>query len=110
MQEFHAHSILVQRLRSFAQAHLAAHDQAVGILAAGVTGEQAPGMRQTCVVIAQAEIIIGKLRKQGQIARPQALAFDEGMDVGIDAEIAAVEADRAIVGIARRGQGAQPPC
>lgn len=97
-QQVGADLVLAQCGRSFAAPHKTAHDQAVRILTAGITGQQPPEVFQTRLVIALLIVLFGQVRQQCQIARPQSLALDDNAPARWLVEIVAIQLRCAVKG------------
>ena len=64
MQDVYADLVVAQRCCSLTALYMAAHYDAVRILTAWIMTQQAPGMAQTCAVIAHTIALIRQIPKQ----------------------------------------------
>ena len=80
-QQVQADLIMAQHRHPLAAPHIAAHNQAMGVLAKGVLPQQLPDILQSGGVIVGLIVMIGYLGQYSQVACSKALALHDDLRV-----------------------------
>ena len=96
-EEVGAETKLVEGLGALAEPHIALHDEAVGILAAGVQGQQPPAIVESIGVIALGKGVLRQAGQQRQMAHVETLALDQRAQVASRVQAASVEVEGAAI-------------
>ena len=84
-------------LGALAEAYVASHRHAVGVLAARVVTQEVQGVGECRIRAAFRQVVVPEPCAGGQVARSKTFAFQHMPDVGADDQVAVIQAQRVAI-------------